>query len=132
MFLFCNKSYKNTISSLYIPSGKYTFFKISRLYNLFHDAQEIAIMTGKEILSIEVFNEAYKSRMDNLHNYIETQTEIKVVPKVRKRKTKYETVTVIDSGDFTIQELSNKARKEKLDIVELLKERISIIEVSIV
>lgn len=105
---------------------------LSNVISLFHDAQEIAIMTGKEILSIEVFNEAYKSRMDNLHNYIETQTEIKVVPKVRKRKTKYETVTVIDSGDFTIQELSNRSRKEKLDIVELLKERISITEVSIV
>ncbi len=104
---------------------------LSNVIALFHDAQEIAIFSGKETLSIEVFNEAYKQRMNSLHTYIETKTEIKVVPKVRKRKPKYEMVTVIDSEDFTIQEIASKAKKENLDIVKLLRDKINVTEVAI-
>lgn len=104
---------------------------LSNVISLFHDSQEIAILSGKECLTIDIFNEAYKRRMNNLHSYIETQAEIKVVPKVRKRKPKYEEVAVITSEKFTIQEIASRAKKEKLDVVKLLKERINIVEVAI-
>ena len=102
---------------------------LSNVIALFHDAQEIAIMTGKEVLSIEVFEDAYKNRMENLHNYIETQTQIKLVPRVRKRKPKYEIVSEIDTGDFSIKEITDKAKRENLNVVELLKEKINVVEV---
>ena len=104
---------------------------LSNVISPFHDSQEIAILSGKECLTIDIFNEAYKRRMNNLHSYIETQAEIKVVPKVRKRKPKYEEVAVITSEKFTIQEIASRAKKEKLDVVKLLKERINIVEVAI-
>ena len=46
---------------LYEHSGGITSVVVS----LIHDAQEIAILSGKETLSIEVFNEAYKQRMNS-------------------------------------------------------------------
>lgn len=44
---------------------------VSAVVSLIHDAQEIAILNGKEILSIETLNEAYKRRLSMLHSYIE-------------------------------------------------------------
>lgn len=102
---------------------------ISNVIALFHDAQEIAILTGKETLSIEMFEEAYKRRMSSLHNYIDTQTEFKMKPIVR-RKPKFEVVTN-NSDDFKINDMVQKAKTENLDIVQLLKEKINIIEVAI-
>ena len=43
---------------------------ISVVVSLIHDAQEIAILNGKEILSLETLNEAYKKRLTLLHSYI--------------------------------------------------------------
>lgn len=103
---------------------------ISNVIALFHDAQEIAILTGKETLSIEMFEEAYKRRMSSLHNYIDTQTEFKMKPIVRRRKPKFEVVTN-NSDDFKINDMVQKAKTENLDIVQLLKEKINIIEVAI-
>jgi len=43
---------------------------ISVVISLIHDAQEIAILNGKEILNIDTLNEAYKKRLAFLHDYI--------------------------------------------------------------
>lgn len=104
---------------------------ISNVIALFHDAQEIAILSGVETLSIDMFNEAYKSRMDNLHNYIETQTETKIVP-VRKRKPRDEMVTVTETEDISIQDIVSRAKIEDMDVVSMLREKIRVIEVKIV
>lgn len=103
---------------------------ISNVIALFHDAQEIAILKGEETLSIGVYNEAYKRRMDVLHNYIDTQTEMKVVP-IKRRKPKYEVVAKSISDGFTIKDIVGHAKNENINIVDLLKERINITEVAI-
>lgn len=44
---------------------------VSVVVSLIHDAQEIAILNGKEVLNIETLNGAYKKRLAMLHSYIE-------------------------------------------------------------
>ncbi len=51
---------------------------ISVVVSLIHDAQEIAILNGREALDIESLNEAYKQRLTFLHDFIQ--------PKVTQRK----------------------------------------------
>ena len=43
---------------------------VSSVVTLLHDAQEIAILEGSEVLNMETLNAAYKSRMKMLHSYI--------------------------------------------------------------
>ena len=56
---------------LYEHSGGITSVVVS----LIHDAQEIAILTGKEVLNIETLNEAYHKRLALLHSFIRKPAE---------------------------------------------------------
>jgi len=44
---------------------------VSVVVSLIHDAQEIAILTGQEVLDLETLNQAYKQRLSLLHGYIQ-------------------------------------------------------------
>lgn len=44
---------------------------VSVVVSLIHDAQEIAILTGKEVLNLDTLNEAYQQRLTLLHGYIQ-------------------------------------------------------------
>ena len=95
---------------------------ISVVVSLIHDAQEIAILNGKEILNLETLNEAYLKRMTLLHGYIEPDRKMrKQVRAVQK--------PVIES--VSIEELAAKAKAEKLDMVALLRKHMPVEEVSI-
>lgn len=105
---------------------------VSVVVSLIHDAQEIAILNGKEILNIETLNEAYKKRLSMLHSYIEPtikhgkQTSVK-----KKAKSEPPQVQSDIADDFSIAELAATAKAENSDIVTLLKARISIEEVRV-
>ena len=58
---------------LYEHSGGVTSIVVS----LIHDAQEIAILTGYEILDISMLNQAYEKRMQLLHDYIRPAATVK-------------------------------------------------------
>ena len=45
----------------------------SVVISLIHDAQEISILNGSEILNLETLNEAYNTRLSMMHDYIKTQ-----------------------------------------------------------
>lgn len=108
---------------------------ISIVVSLLHDAQEIAILSRKEELNIEVLTEAYKQRMFMLHGYIEplqkmskTNSSMKSKSNINKpRKNKKNQI----EDPWSIRELANEAKEKDLDIVSLLKEKIEIIEVSV-
>lgn len=105
---------------------------ISVVVSLIHDAQEIAILSGKEILSLESLNEAYKKRLSMLHGYIEPN--IKQISKAAtKRKTSIEPEEENSNviKDFSIAELTTMAKENNSDIVELLKSHIIVEEVSL-
>lgn len=105
---------------------------VSIVVSLIHDAQEIAILNGKEILSIETLNEAYKKRLSMLHSYIEpTITHRKQTATKKKAKPEPPQVQSDITDDFSITELAATAKANNSDIVNLLKAHISIEEVRV-
>lgn len=105
---------------------------ISVVVSLIHDAQEIAILNGKEILNIDTLNEAYKKRLSMLHSYIEPTIKHRkqtATKKKAKPEPKSEYCDIAD--DFSIAELVATAKSNNSDIVKLLKAHIAIEEVRI-
>ncbi|MCM1221698.1 MAG: TniB family NTP-binding protein [Lachnospiraceae bacterium] len=50
---------------------EHTSGNTSVVVSLIHDAQEIAILNGKEVLNLETLNEAYRQRLSMLHGFIQ-------------------------------------------------------------
>ena len=111
---------------------------ISVVVSLIHDAQEIAILTGKEILNLDTLNEAYQQRLSLLHGYIQPSV-IQNKPTTKKKKTavsvrKSQSAVVKQAKEqtsYSISEIAEKAKAENLDVVELLKEVYTVVEVAI-
>lgn len=105
---------------------------ISVVVSLIHDAQEIAILNGKEILNMETLNEAYKKRLSLLHNYIQP-TIIHKGQTSRKKSvsTIDNSAAKVENENISIVALASKAKCENLEIVELLKEYFSVAEVEV-
>lgn len=94
---------------------------VSVVVSLIHDAQEIAILNGKEILNIETLNEAYKKRLSMLHSYIEPTIKRRKQT-ATKKKAKPEPLQINGdiTDDFSISELAATAKANNSDIVTLL------------
>lgn len=108
---------------------------ISVVVSLIHDAQEIAILTGKEVLNLDTLNEAYQQRLSLLHGYIQPSV-IQNKPTTKKKKTvasvqKNQTQSKPKQERYSITEIAKRAKAENLDVVELLKEVYTVIEVVI-
>jgi len=105
---------------------------VSVVVSLIHDAQEIAILNGKEILSIETLNEAYKKRLSMLHSYIEpTITHRKQTATNKKAKPEPPQIPSDITDDFSIAETAATAKANNSDVVTLLKAHIAIEEVRV-
>jgi len=108
---------------------------ISVVVSLIHDAQEIAILTGKEVLNLDTLNEAYQQRLSLLHGYIQPSV-IQNKPTTKKKKTaasvrKSQTQSQPKQEGYSITEIAERAKVENLDVVELLKEVYTVVEVAI-
>lgn len=108
---------------------------VSVVVSLIHDAQEIAILTGKEVLNLDTLNEAYQQRLSLLHGYIQPSV-IQNKPTTRKKKTatsvkKNQTQSKPKQEGYSITEIAERAKAENLDVVELLKEVYTVVEVAI-
>lgn len=108
---------------------------ISVVVSLVHDAQEVAILTGKEVLSLETLNEAYQKRLSLLHGYIKPSV-IQSKPTTKKKNhaaniKKKSVQNHSEQGSYSISDMVEKSRAERSDIVELLKEICTIVEVAI-
>ena len=108
---------------------------ISVVVSLIHDAQEIAILTGKEVLNLDTLNEAYQQRLSLLHGYIQPSV-IQNKPTTKKKKTaasvrKSQTQRRTKQEGYSITENAERAKAENLDVVELLKEVYTVVEVAI-
>ena len=114
---------------------EHTSGNVSVVVSLIHDAQEIAILNGKEILDLETLNEAYQKRLSMLHGFIHMEQK-KQTSKLKKKVS----VTVTDvrtsaeekhNGEFTIAGLVEDAKTENGDIVQLLKVYMPVVEVAV-
>lgn len=108
---------------------------VSVVVSLIHDAQEIAILTGKEVLNLDTLNEAYQQRLTLLHGYIHPSV-IQNKPTTKKKKTaasvkKNQIQSQPKQERYSITEIAERAKAENLDVVELLKEVYTVIEVAI-
>lgn len=100
---------------------------ISTVISLIHDAQEIAILNGKEVLSIETLPEAYKKRLTMLHNYIEpTITHRKQTARSRNINTYQEETKNVNEETNVIARIVERAKAESVEVLSLLKEHITV------
>lgn len=111
---------------------------LSVVVSLIHDAQEIAILSGKEVLNLETLNEAYQQRLSLLHGYLQPSV-IRNKQTTGKKKTaasfKKNQCAVVKQTEkqeeSSISEIAEKAKAENLDVVELLKKICTIVEVAV-
>ena len=108
---------------------------VSVVISLIYDAQEIAILTGKEVLNLETLNEAYQQRLSLLHGYIQPSV-IQNKSTTRKKKTIAD-LNINQTNDsqkqenYSIAAIAEKAKKENIDVVALLKTVYKVVEVAI-
>ena len=107
---------------------------VSLVVSLLHDAQEIAIITGSESLNLASLNEAFQKRTAMLHGYLE-RYKIKL-PVTTKAKSTTEqliptTKQVLLNNNFSFVEVVEQARRYGFDVVEVLKQYISIDEIPV-
>lgn len=82
---------------------------VSVVVSLIHDAQEIAILTGQEVINLDTLTQAYKQRLSLLHGYI--HPNVAHGAKTSKLKKKISAVDMTDnqsmvlSSSHTIKEL---------------------------
>ena len=110
---------------------EHTSGNISVVVSLIHDAQEIAILNGKEILNLESLNEAYQQRLSMLHGFIQPRQKCQTSKTKRKTAIAKADVDVEPDGEFTIAGLVFQAKSEGVDIVELLKNHLPVVEVAV-
>ena len=113
----------------------HTSGNISVVVSLIHDAQEIAILNGKEVLNLELLNEAYQKRLSMLHGFIHVgQKKQTSNPKKKVSVTSAGVRIPVregDSGEVTIADLVSVAKDGDVDIVQLLKEHMVVMEVAV-
>lgn len=100
---------------------------------LIHDAQEIAILNGKEILNLESLNEAYQQRLSLLHGYIQPSVSLgkQTSSKIKKKAPVHIVENEASEDRISIADLVAKAKDENMDIVQLLKSDMSVVEVAV-
>ena len=107
---------------------------VSVVISLLHDAQEIAILNGTEMLDIGSLNEAFQKRTAMLHGYLDRSR--KKLPATTKTKPLTEQVIPkskppVLTTDFSIAEVVEQTRRNGFDVVEVLKQYFSIDEIPV-
>ena len=103
---------------------------ISIVVSLIHDAQEIAILNGREVLDIKSLDEAYNNRLSMLHDYIKPAMRKKPIGNNKiKKQNNITTFPIEDNADIRtdlIQNIAKECRKDGTDIVEILSQYITV------
>ena len=107
---------------------------ISVVVSLIHDAQEIAIIDGIEELNMNTLEEAYQKRLFMMHSYLEPSITRR--PQTNKVKRSVESLQAVEEmkeiNEYVrISELVAKSKNEQIDIVQLLKQHMTVVEVRV-
>ena len=106
---------------------------VSLVISLIHDSQEIAILNGTESLDLNTLNEAYNKRTVMLHGFINDGARILPQTGKPKRKNKQAVlenrVTINQWQSLSISEIVEQAKKSSYDVVDVLKQYITIEEI---
>lgn len=103
---------------------------------IIHDAQEIAILRGRETLGIDTLTEAYSSRMQMLHGYLKKNVIPKIMnyheePKPIITQKSIESKPSLPNGYISIGEMVTEARNKQIDILELMRNQFTIEEINL-
>lgn len=108
---------------------------VSIVVSLLHDAQEIAILQGKETLNMKTLNMAYQQRIELLHEYIHPaiiHTQQTSKPKKKATAADLDLRNIQEmSGNISIEEMAAEAKSRNIDMLTILKEHIAIVEVAV-
>lgn len=108
---------------------------ISVVVSLVHDAQEIAILTGEEILNLDTLNKAYEQRLSMLHEYTKSSiiknSSTSKKTKQKKNKPVIKPTNIKSVKNFSFKDIAEKAKVENLNVVELLKKVCDVTEVTV-
>lgn len=106
---------------------------VSMVVSILHDAQEIGILSGEESLTLELMGKAYNNRMELLHDYVEHSAIKKSHNTAKGKNKKYlsDGNNPISNNEFQISDLVGKAKDTGIDIVQLLKENLTVVEVKV-
>lgn len=106
---------------------------VAVLVSIIHDAQQISMLNGREVLDIEALDEAYKKRLTMLHGYIKPKLKAKGTSKRTKPKALEQSVELLEEiqSEFNVSTIIMKAQNEGRDIVEFAKQYIDVEEVRI-
>lgn len=103
---------------------------ISIVVSLIHDAQEIAIINGREVLDIKSLDEAYNNRLSMLHDYIKPAMRKKTIGNNKTKKQNNITILPIENNadiqTDLIQNIAKECKKDGTDIVEILSQYITV------
>ena len=108
---------------------------LSVVVSLLHDAQEIAILTGREVLDLEALRYAYQQRMGLMHDYIRPAQGRQTSRKKKEGNTPEIAGAAEKPGEevpaYSLEQMADRARREGLDVVRLFREQIPIEEVAV-
>lgn len=116
---------------------------LSHVVYLFHAAQELTILDGREVIDIEALEKAYQ-RMRLLHIHIQPEMEMKPAKRKREKSISNDGTRVEDKiavkknaivkdqiVPWTFIELLNESKKKQRPLLESLLTRISITEIEV-
>ena len=111
---------------------------LSVVVSLIHDAQEISILNGREMLDMAALREAYQERMTMLQDYLRPDS-VQPTGKKQTDKTASErqaplpdVATEAPTPDIhVLTEAARQAREEQADVVELLRSSVTVEEVAV-
>jgi hypothetical protein len=108
---------------------------VANLVTLLYSAQELAILSGREVLDMVSLREAYDQRLTTMHQFVDQSITFQQrTSSVKSQSVTLEPSAIEDANtnmDFNIADLVKKAKMEQMDIVELLRERVCVEEVLI-
>jgi hypothetical protein len=116
------------IKFLYEHSGQ---GNISAVIAILQAAQEIAVLSGKENVTIETLNKAYSQRLGLLHSHINL-ARVKLAAKRESAPEPPATTELVPSFEKgLLTQIVAEAKQKELSVLELLRQRITIIEVPV-
>lgn len=112
----------------------------SVVISLIHDAQEISILNGSEILNLETLNKAYNTRLSMMHDYIKTQPSPQ--KKIRKNSGRNSCKDIYNSYNYTesdndndtkplFDEIRTISKKQNTNAINIIKNYYTVEEVNI-
>ena len=108
--------------------------------SLIHDAQEISILNGSEILNLETLNEAYNTRLSMMHDYIKTQPSPQ--KKIRKNSGRNSCKDIYNSYNYaesdndndtkpSFDEIRIMSKQKNINAIDMIKNYYTVEEVNI-